>query len=124
MAFKMKGFNGPFKQDSTISNEEAKGINIENVSSVQEKDGKKFVVEIGDNEYYDPGAKNGIGGFDGSWQSNYNDTNNKRDTIRVNDHYPKGHLVDETEWEEGLAQKRSNKVKKDKKSKVQEFKWE
>ena len=114
MAFKMKGFSGPFKQKpkSTISNEDAKGINIENISAVQKKNGKSFVVEVGDNEYYDPNAKNNIGGFDGSWQGNYNDTNNRRDTIMVSNNYPEGHLIDETQWEEGEATKKGTKVPK------------
>ena len=40
MAFKMRGFSGPFKQGekknvkSTISDEEARGINIENISLI------------------------------------------------------------------------------------------
>ena len=110
MAFKMKGWSGPFKQKSTISNEDAKGINIENISAVQKKNGKSFVVEVGDNEYYDPNAKNNIGGFDGSWQGNYNDTNNRRDTIMVSNNYPEGHLIDETQWEEGEATEQGTKV--------------
>ena len=109
MAFKMKGFSGPFKQESTISNKEAKGINIENISAVQNKNGKNFVVEVDEGEYYDPGAKNSIGGLDDKWDSNYNDTNNKRDTILVNSSYNVGDLIDETEWEEGEA---TNRVKK------------
>ena len=50
------------KIKSTISNRKAKKINVENISAVQEKDGKKFVVETGDNEYYDPSKKDSIGG--------------------------------------------------------------
>ena len=103
MAFKMKGFSGPFKQESTISNKKAKGINVENISAVQNKNGKNFVVEVDENEYYDPSAKNNIGGLDGKWDSNYNDTNNKRDTMLVNKSYNVGDLIDETEWETGQA---------------------
>ena len=117
MAFKMKGWSpftketrmeGPRNTDkkkvkSTISDDEAKGINIENISAVQEKGGKKFVVEVDDNEYYDPNAKDNIGGMDDKWDSNYNDTNNKRDTVVVNPSYNVGDLIDETEWEEGEA---------------------
>jgi len=102
----MKGFSGPFKQESTISNKEAKGINIENISAVQNKNGKNFVVEVGDNEYYDPNAKNNIGGSTGKWEGNYNDVNNKRDTILVNSSYKVGDLIDETEWETGEATKK------------------
>ena len=126
MAFKMKGWSpftketrmeGPRNTDkkkikSTISDDEAKDINIENISAVQEKGGKKFVVEVDDNEYYDPDAKDNIGGMDDKWDGNYNDANNKRDTIRVNDNYPVGHLIDETEWEEGEATKKKKKKKK------------
>ena len=97
------------KVNSTISDEKAKGINTENISSVQEKDGKKFVVEVDKNEYYDPNEKDGIGGMDDKWDSNYNDTNNKRDTVVVNQDYKVGDLIDETEWEEGEA---TNKTKK------------
>ena len=121
MAFKLN--NPPFKketrmegprntegekkvQKSTISNEEAKGKNIENISAVQNKGGGNFVVEVDDSEYYDPNAKDNIGGQDGKWEGNYNDTNNKRDTIRVSDKYKVGDLIDETEWEEGEAFKK------------------
>ena len=112
MAFKMKGFGGPFKQKSTISDEEAKGINIENISAVQNKGGKNFVVEVGDNEWYDPSEKDFIGSDSGSreWKGNYNDVNNKRDTIVVKPSYKKGDLIDETDWEEGKAF--ANKKKK------------
>ena len=116
MAFKMKGFS-PFTQKddkkkkikSTISNKKAKGINVENISAVQEKDGKKFVVEVDEKEHYDPNAKDSIGGKDDKWDSNYNDTNNKRDTMVVSNKYPKGHLIDETEWEKGKAFKKNKK---------------
>ena len=110
MAFKMKGFSGPFKQKSTISDEEAKGINIENISAVQNKNGKNFVVELDEGEYYDPNSKNNIGGIDDKWDSNYNDVNNKRDTIMVSSKYPAGHLIDETQWEEGDATKEGTEV--------------
>lgn len=93
----------PFKQvESTISNRDAKKINTENISAVQEsEDGTKFVVEVDENEYFDPTAKNNIGGMDNVWDSNYNDTNNRRDTIVVDDRFPVGDLIDETIWEEG-----------------------
>ena len=109
MAFKMKGFGGPFKQKSTISDEEAKGINIENISAVQNKGGKNFVVELDESEYYDPSEKNSIGGMDGEWSSNYNDTNNKRDTMVVKGSYKHGDLIDETDWEEGKAFEKKKK---------------
>ena len=118
MAFKMNGWSAFTKNGdddkkkkikSTISDKKAKGINIENISAVQEKDGQKFVVEIGDNEYYDPNEKDGIGGKSGKWEGNYNDTNNRRDTVVVNTKYPKGHLIDETEWEKGKATKNKKK---------------
>ena len=118
MTFKMKGWS-PFTQKddnkkvkSTISDEEAKGINIENISAVQQKGGKKFVVETDENEYYDPNAKDNIGGKDNKWDSNYNDTNNKRDTVVVNPSYNVGDLVDETDWETGEATKNKKKKKK------------
>tara|TARA_Y100000593_G_scaffold30454_1_gene60309 strand:- start:191 stop:562 length:372 start_codon:yes stop_codon:yes gene_type:complete len=123
MAFKMRGFSAFTKKTnsskdkkvkSTISNKEAKGINIENISAVQEKGGKKFVVETDKNEYYDPNAKNSIGGKDGKWDGNYNDTNNKRDTVVVNPSYNVGDLVDETDWETGKATKNKKKKKKKK----------
>ena len=111
MAFKMKGFSGPFTQKSTISNEEAKGINIENISAVQNKGGKNFVVEVGDNEWYDPTEKDFIGSDSGSreWKGNYNDVNNKRDTMLVNPSYKAGDLIDETDWETGKATKKKKK---------------
>ena len=126
MTFKMKGWS-PFtketrmegergkgdkdkkKVNSTISDEKAKGINTENISSVQEKDCKKFVVEVDKNEYYDPNEKDGIGGMDDKWDSNYNDTNNKRDTVVVKQDYKVGDLIDETEWEEGEATSKTKK---------------
>ena len=118
MAFKMKGFV-PFTQKddkkevkSTISNQKAKGINVENISAVQSKGGKKFVVETDKNEYYDPNAKNSIGGKDDKWDSNYNDTNNKRDTVVVSNRYKKGDLIDETEWETGKATKKKKSALK------------
>ena len=94
---------------STISNKEAKGINVENISAVQNKNGKNFVVEVDKKEYYDPSAKNNIGGLDNKWDSNYNDTNNRRDTMLVNDSYRVGDLVDETDWETGKATKKKKK---------------
>ena len=118
MAFKMKGFSAFTKNGdddkkkkikSTISDKEAKGINIENISAVQEKGGKKFVVETGDNEYYDPNEKDGIGGKSGKWEGNYNDTNNRRDTVVVNNKYKVGDLIDETEWEKGKATRNKKK---------------
>ena len=116
MAFKMNGWSAFTKNGdndkkkkvkSTISNKNAKGINVEIISAVQEKDGKKFVVEVDENEYYDPNAKDGIGGKDNFWDSNYNDTNNRRDTVLVNNKYKIGELIDETEWETGKATKKS-----------------
>ena len=112
MAFKMK--SPLYQVKSTISDKEAKGINVENISAVQEKDGKKFVVEVDEKEYYDPSAKDNIGGKDGKWDSNYNDTNDRRDTVLVNPSYNVGDLIDETEWEKGEAtnQKKTPKTKK------------
>ena len=126
MAFKMKGFSGPFTQKSTISNEEAKGINIENISAVQNKGGKNFVVEVCDDEWYDPTSKQGdyiatstdpnafsndgkAGPVDRQWKGNYNDTNNRRDTIVVKSSYKPGDLIDETDWEEGKAFEKKKK---------------
>tara|TARA_Y100000593_G_C4200064_1_gene281409 strand:- start:386 stop:733 length:348 start_codon:yes stop_codon:yes gene_type:complete len=115
MAYKQKGWSAFTQSDdkkkikSTISNKTAKGINVENISAVQNKGGKNFVVEVDENEYYDPNAKDNIGGKDGKWDSNYNDTNNKRDTIVVNKSYNVGDLVDETDWETGKATKKSKK---------------
>ena len=116
MAYKQKGWSA-FTQDddkkkikSTISNKTAKGINVENISAVQNKGGKNFVVEVDEKEYYDPNAKNSIGGMDNKWDGNYNDTNNRRDTMVVNPSYKAGDLIDETDWETGKATK--NKKKK------------
>ena len=123
MAYKQKGWSAFTRKDdkkkikSTISPEHAKGINIENISAVQNKGGKNFVVEVGDNEYYDPTAKNNIGGYTGKWEGNYNDTNNKRDTILVNPSYKVGQLIDETEWETGKATKNPQDFWKGKKKK-------
>ena len=126
MAFKMGGWS-PFNKKkknkkkkeikNTISSKHAKGINIENISAVQNKNGKNFVVEIDEKEYYDPNAKNSIGGKDNKWDSNYNDTNNKRDTMLVNPSYKVGDLIDETDWETGKATKNSRDFWKDKKKK-------
>jgi len=121
MAFQMGGWSPFTKLDgkkkkkkikNTISKEEAKGINIENISAVQNKNGKNFVVELDENEYYDPNAKNSIGGKDDKWDSNYNDTNNKRDTVVVSNRYKKGDLIDETEWETGKATKKKKSALK------------
>ena len=120
MGFKMGGWSAFTKNGdddkkikSTISNRKAKKINVENISAVQEKDGKKFVVETGDNEYYDPSKKDSIGGKSGKWEGNYNDTNNRRDTIVVNNRYKVGDLIDETEWVKGKAFKKSALKKND-----------
>ena len=116
MAFKMGGWSAFTKNGdddkkvkSTISDKKAKGINVENISAVQEKNGKKFVVELGDNEYYDPNKKDFIGGKTKFWKGNYNDTNNRRDTMVVNNKYKVGDLIDETEWEKGKATKNKKK---------------
>ena len=102
--------SGPMKKKTdppknTIDRRHAKRINVENISAVQNKGGKNFVVEVGENEYYDPSAKNNIGGFTGEWKGNYNDWNNKRDTMLVNPSYKVGDLIDETAWETGKATK-------------------
>ena len=113
MAYKQKGWSAFTKKTdpprSTIDRKHAKGINIENISAVQNKGGKNFVVEVGDNEWYDPSEKDFIGGKSDKWEGNYNDWNNKRDTMLVNPSYKVGDLIDETEWETGKATK---KVKK------------
>ena len=116
MAYKQKGFTAFTAKDddekvkSTISDKRASKINIENISAVQNKGGKNFVVEVDEKEYYDPNAKNSIGGMDNKWDGNYNDTNNRRDTMVVNPSYNAGDLIDETDWETGKATK--NKKKK------------
>lgn len=116
MAYKQKGFTAFTAKDddekvkSTISDKRASKINIENISAVQNKGGKNFVVEVDEKEYYDPNAKNSIGGMDNKWDGNYNDTNNRRDTMVVNPSYKAGDLIDETDWETGKATK--NKKKK------------
>ena len=132
MGYKMKGskFYGkgnssPLKQSqakeakkvtakSTISDEEAQGINIENISAVQvDKNRNKFVTEVSDEESYSGDKNNPIENLDReNWRGNYNDTNNRRDTIMVSNKYPKGHLIDETQWEEGDATKQKTKVPK------------
>jgi len=108
MGFKMKGWNKPTdpvkKVKNTISKKKAKNINIQNISAVQEKGGKKFVHTLTDKEYYDPTKKNSIGGFEGSKV--------KRDTVKVSKNYPKGHLIDETQWETGKATKKKTKLPK------------
>ena len=115
MAYKQKGWsaftkkNADKKVNSTIDPKHAKGINIENISAVQNKGGKNFVVEVGDNEYYDPSEKDFIGGKSGKWEGNYNDWNNKRDTMLVNPSYKVGDLIDETDWETGKATKKAKK---------------
>lgn len=101
------------KINNTIDPEQAKGINVENISAVQNKGGKNFVVELSDNEYYDPSEKDFIGGKKGGkWKGNYNDTNNKRDTMLVNKSYKVGDLIDETEWETGKATKKTKSKKR------------
>ena len=120
MAYKQEGWSAFTKKDdkkkkkikSTISDKTAKGINVENISAVQNKNGKNFVVEVDEKEYYDPNAKNSIAGKDNKWDSNYNDTNNRRDTIVVNPSYKVGDLIDETEWETGKATKKKKTKKK------------
>ena len=124
MAYKQKGWSAFTAKDddkkkikNTISPEHAKGINVENISAVQNKGGQNFVVEVGDNEYYDPTAKDNIGGYTGKWEGNYNDINNKRDTMLVNPSYKVGDLIDETEWETGKATKNPQDFWKGKKKK-------
>ena len=68
--------------------------NIEEISAVQVNKNVKFVVSLEDFEYYDPSEINCIGNYDSSV---------KRDTFIVSSKYPKGHLIDETQWEEGEA---------------------
>ena len=118
MAFKMKGFSAftKLKEDKkkikrTISPEQAKRINIENISACQNNNGQKCFVEVGDNEWYDPTEKDFIGSDSGSreWKGNYNDVNNKRDTMLVNPSYKAGDLIDETDWETGKATKKKKK---------------
>ena len=130
MAYKMKGskFYGkgnssPLKQSqakeakkvtakSTISDEEAQGINIENISAVQvDKNKNKFVTELSHEESYSGDDENVIESLDRkNWKGNYNDINNRRDTVMVSNKYPKGHLIDETQWEEGDATKQGTPV--------------
>ena len=128
MAYTQSGWSAFTKPDdkkkkknpkNTISPEHAKGINVENISAVQNKGGKNFVVELSDNEYYDPSEKDFIGGKKGGkWKGNYNDTNNKRDTMLVNPSYKVGDLIDETEWETGKATKNPQDFWKGKKRKM------
>ena len=68
---------------------------VRDVSTVQVKNGVKFVVTLAEYEWYDPSESNCIGDFNPSL---------KRDTIIVSSKYPKGHLIDETQWETGEAQ--------------------
>ena len=127
MAYKMKGFGGfgnsPIKQSqldkskkvtakSTISDKDASKINIENISAVQtDKQGDKFVTEVADNEWYSGDAENPIGNLNrDKWEGNYSDINNRRDTVMVSNKYPQGHLIDETQWEEGDATKQGTPV--------------
>ena len=99
---------------STIIDKDAQGINIENISAVQvDKKGKKFVTEVSDSEAYSGDKENPIENLNrDEWEGNYNDINNRRDTVMVSPNYPKGHLIDETQWEEGDATKSKTKVPK------------
>ena len=101
MAFKMGGWSAFTKNGgddkkvkSTISDRKAKKINVQDISAVQEKGGKKFVHTLTDKETFEDAP------FDPSV---------KRDTMVVNTKYPKGHLIDETEWEKGKAFKKNKK---------------
>ena len=100
MAFKLSGWSAFTKNGdddkkkkikSTISDKEAKKINVQDISAVQEKDGKKFVHTLHNDETFQDAP------FDPSI---------KRDTVVVNPKYPKDHLIDETEWEKGKATKK------------------
>ncbi len=82
------------------------------VSAVQVgDDGGKFVHTITDDEYYDPNEPNFVGDFQPGI---------KRDTIHVQERYPEGHLIDETEWEEGEALKNAEIEDKEFRDKIKE----
>ena len=128
MAFKMKGFSypgkSPLKQDkgkksqaekakevvarNTSGDDDLKNWNVQDISAVQvDKKGNKFVTEVKDNEAYSGDDENPITtGFKGS---KHVDRSLPRDTFIVNQHYPKGHLIDEFEMESGEAQKKKKK---------------
>ncbi len=134
MAFKMKGssfYGSPLNQKeeskvksqaeqasevvakNTSGDDDLKNMNVQDFSAVQkDKKGNSFVVSTTDDESYSGDdenvittSKNTFEGFD------YDvDRTAPRDTFLVSNNYPKGHLIDETQAEEGDAQKQSTKV--------------
>jgi len=134
MAFKMKGssfYGSPMKQKkeskvksqadrasevvakNTSGDDDLKNMNVQDFSAVQkDKKGNSFVVSTTDDESYSGDDENPITtsrktfkGFD------YDiDRTAPRDTFLVSNNYPKGHLIDETQVEEGDAQKQKTKV--------------
>ncbi len=85
---------------------------VDQISAVQVgDDGGKFVHTITDDEHYDPNEPNFVGNFQPGVQ---------RDTIHVQERYPEGDLIDETEWEEGEALKNAEIEDKEFRDKIKE----
>jgi len=95
---------------NTSGDDDLKNWNVQDISAVQkDKKGKSFVTSLTDNESYSGDSDNPIytqftkdSSKPESWAG--------RDTFMVSDNYPKGLLIDETQQEEGDAQKQSTKV--------------
>ncbi len=126
MPFKMRGFT-PYKL--TDEDDDTSGIQVDSkdkdkeftkenlpyvdqISAVQVGgDGGKFVHTITDDEHYDPNEPNFVGNFQPGVQ---------RDTIHVQEKYPEGDLIGETEWEEGEALKNAGIEDKEFRDKIKE----
>jgi len=95
---------------NTSGNNDLKNWNVQDISAVQkDKKGKSFVTSLTDNESYSGDDDNPIY-TQFTEDSSEPESWAERDTFMVSDNYPKGHLIDETQQEEGDAQKQTTKV--------------
>ena len=97
---------------NTSGDDDLKTWNVLDISAVQKDNkGQCFVTSLADNESYSGDDDNPIYTQftrDSSIPENWAE----RDTFMVSNQYPKGHLIDETQMEEGDAQKQTTKVPK------------
>ena len=127
MAYKMKGssfYSSPMKQSqaskeskvkarNTSGDNDLKNNNVQNISAVQkDKKGNSFVTSLTDHESYSGDSDNPVTTSRKTFKGNDYDVDRTapRDTFMVSNNYPKGLLIDETQLEEGDAQKQKTKV--------------